>query len=98
MFRGTLNSKIDPTHFGVGSVVVGSHKEYWLVVGSNKVVRLLNLSTYQLSKDGSTVEDINFISSDEAREICNLTEEHFAFSDYTLDAEGLKSVEFKFKY
>lgn len=97
MFRGQVKSKIDPEHFGSGSVIVLS-KEKWLVVHSNNFVYALNLRTFEMTDDGVEVEDVYFMSESEARELCDLCDNSCTYSDFTLNAEGVKTMPFKFAY
>lgn len=88
MFRGKTKSKMQPDQFGVGSIIKAA--DDYLVVGFVKSVKVLNLVTMELSHDLVDVEDINFISENEARKICTLVNPNWAFTDFEIDAKGLK--------
>lgn len=92
MFRDTDGTEINEKYFSVGSVVIAGHNKY-LVVGEGKYVRLLCLKTFKVLKGGRDVEDPNFLSATEARELISNTAGdllQYTFSDFDLDPRGLK--------
>lgn len=91
MFRGTLASKMQKDQFGVGSLVKGGNFQSWLVVGFDNSVNLVDLYTMvMVSDEWVNVEDMNFLSTNEARELVDLTGLHWTFTDYELEPAGLK--------
>lgn len=93
MFRGTVASKMHLDQFGVGSLIKGGNFQSWLVIGFDNAVNLIDLYTMMMvSDEWVNVEDVNFLSTDEARELMNLTGLHWTFTDYDLEPEGLKKI------
>ena len=94
MFRGTIASKMQLNQFGVGSIVKAGINHAWLVVGQDNAVNLVDMHTMQLiSHEWVNVEDMNFISTNEARELMCLTAYvHWTFTDFEFDAKGIKKI------
>lgn len=87
MFRDKTKSTIDPTLFGAGSIVVEDNKDYLVVCHGNQV-RLLDLETFELLSNPATVEDVNFLSTDEAKKLIDPL--NGTMSDYDFQPKGLK--------
>jgi hypothetical protein len=93
MFRDTTGSEMTPKNFGVGSTFSGEWDNRYLVVANSaSTVALVNLKTMGLVGSPVEVEDINCLSSAEARALGNQTGLNWTFSDFELDARGLKYV------
>ena len=94
MFRMKQGLKMDPSRFGVGSVINGGRTNRLLVVAvDDSHTRLLDLMTFTLLHPVVKVEDVNFISEDECRQLISGT--GWAFSDFEFETEGLKDFSFK---
>lgn len=92
MFKDTSKSVISPKNFGVGSLIrVQSPERSWLVVASTTTaILLVDLSTFELSKKCAVVEDCNHLTENEARMVVSLTDIGYTFSDFDLEAKGMK--------
>ena len=90
-------SPINVKNFGVGSCFVDCSGDVYLVIPNSlpNHVATLYLPEMTISKS-KCVEDINYLSEDEARELWRLVPGNNAFSDMVLKPEGLKR--FKLKY
>lgn len=99
MFKTNVQTPMDIIHFGIGSVIKGhDNDDDWIVVKISdqepNVVGLLNLyHMYVLSSSRTIVNDINFFTEQEARNLMDCL--HHAFSDYDLDPKGLKFYSLK---
>ena len=93
MFRGSKPSDISPKNFGAGSIIEGSPGDRWLVVnyGDNSV-RLVDLNYFGLLNGSVAVEDPNYLTETQARELVRLIDDCYTFSDYELVPEGLKEI------
>ena len=85
-------SKMDPAHFGAGSIIKGN--DPWLVVSAVTEGRLglLNLKTMTVNKDTIAVEDVNYITRSELAKLVELTKDNWTISDYTFVSVGLKQL------
>lgn len=97
MFRDTGNAKMSKDTVGVGSTVKGNFdsEDYMFVCIGDKSVGLLNLQTMIIDgKSVVSVEDINYISSAEARNILNSlgNKLNWTFTDFEIIPKGLKRV------
>ena len=93
MFRDTKFTKIDPANFGAGSIVQDGNVNY-LVAACGKSVALLDLQNFQMLGSWVSVADPNFLSQDEARQVCNQIE-GATFSDHTLLTIGIKGYSYR---
>ena len=94
MFRGKEASFVDPKHFGVGSIVNGGSMMRLMVVAvDGSHVRLLDLSNFGLLYPVVKVEDVNFMSEDEVRQLISGT--NWAFTDFVYDPKGVKELDFE---
>lgn len=90
MFRNPLQVGLSPEHFGAGQILFGDYK--YLVVGGigAECIILINLQSMQQLQGFVSVENINQLSQEEARKVCDLTKLNWAFSDFDFDARGIK--------
>lgn len=87
-------SPMTKEHFSVGSIFYLSKNERFLVVADNSIssVFLVSLETFTRTKNAAVkVLDINWITEEEARAICNLANTNAAFSDFDFNEKGLKN-------
>ena len=90
MFRKPPSAGLSPEHFGAGQILVGDYK-YLLVGGIGaECIILINLQSMQQLQGFVQVEDINQISQEEARKVCDLTKLNWTFSDFDFDTKGIK--------
>ena len=93
MFRKASNSGLTQSKFSVGSRISANNEIFVIVAEDSSSIRLLRLSNFLLERNSSIVsvivEDINFISEDELRELIRQTTD-YAFSDFDFDCAGLK--------
>ena len=94
MFRGTKPSLMDPKSFGVGTVVKEGHDMFLLVAAFTREVCFIDLATFAKASDYIKVEDVNFLSEKEAREVIDSMKRGATFTDYFISTSGLKGVEF----
>ena len=95
MFRDTKGSEMSIKQFGVGSTISGEGSDRYLIIGRTDhsgVVGLLNLQTMKRVGKEVSVEDVNCLSSAEARALSNEVGLPWTFSDFDCDAQGLKFV------
>ena len=94
MFRDTKSSGMSYEKLGVGSIIEGDNRIQFLIVGANteSSVQILNLKTMVLSDNSVPVQDINFLSTNEARVLCNYVESSWTFSDFDFNSKGLKQL------
>jgi hypothetical protein len=90
MFRGIQKSKMQPDQFGVGSIFEADRSNRYVVVSEGPCVRILNLNTFEVSTNWVSVEDVNFLTQDEARKVVNLADLNFTFSDFDFNPSGIK--------
>ena len=84
-------SPLSVIHLGVGSYISCSNYEKWLLVSDiSNYISLVSLKDFRRTKDSIKVNDINWISEEEARSICNLTKANAAFCDFEFDTRGIK--------
>jgi len=91
MFRGT-NTKPELKNFGAGSIMSLGIDSY-LVVAEGKEVALMNLATFQREGHWVEVQDVYFLSEEDARELGNMID-GVTFSDYELMPRGIKEMKF----
>ena len=90
MFRGTGKSIMNSESFGAGSTIKDSKNTYLVVSNAdNNQVYLICLNTMEMLPKSVNVEDVNYMSQTETRDLVNnnLTD---AFSDYEFIPAGLK--------
>jgi len=94
MFRNSKPSDISLKNFGAGSTIEGSPGEKWLVVndGDNRV-RLVDMEYYGALDGSVEVEDPNFLTEEQARQLVRLIDDCYTFSDYTLNPAGIKQTQ-----
>lgn len=94
MFRDTSKSPMSPQNFGVGSIIDAYGSGKFLVVADqvDDVVYLVRLKDMMALPGQIGVMDINHLSESEARELVELTQLNYTFSDFTLDSKGIKNV------
>lgn len=91
MFRGKQDSKMCADQFGVGSTMKAGDQGPWLVVKISHIrIGLIHLPSMTLIEDDVVVEDVNFVSVEEARKLCNLANHNFTFTDFDMDSKGYK--------
>lgn len=90
MFRGIQKSKMQHDQFGVGSIFEAGRNERFLVVFQHSAIKVLSLQTFELSANSVQVEDVNFLTQEETRQIVNLTGLNYTFSDFDFKSAGLK--------
>lgn len=95
MFRNSI-SKIDPEHFGVGSIIKAGEFSKWLLVSfKQNFVSLVNMDTFEVIPNCSFgVVDQNFLSEDEARLLIDESigkKLQYTYTDFELDPKGLKN-------
>ena len=92
MFKDKTKSEINHKHFGVGSIMKAGNHQSYLVCGDGRVfgdVFLLDMNTFQVvTKTRIAVEDINFFTEKEVREISNSTP--YIITEFEFDSKGLK--------
>lgn len=91
MFRGTT-TKPELKNFGAGSIMKLGNDSY-LVVAEGNQVSLLNLETFQRNGQWVEVENVYFLSEEDARELGNMVD-GVTFSDYELLPRGFKELKF----
>jgi hypothetical protein len=91
MFKKNQPSDMKPEHFGVGSIIIVSDKQY-LVCGTDDRAWLLDCNTFIRATPISSnrITDLNWFSEDEARQLIGLLD--VAFSDVDIDTKGLKGT------
>jgi hypothetical protein len=94
MFKKNQPSDMKPENFGVGSIVILSRKQY-LVCGSITSLParawLLDCDTFiHATTFSDKIDDLNWFSEDEARQLIGLLD--VAFSDVDIDTRGLKGT------
>jgi hypothetical protein len=90
MFRDTLKSEKDPTHFGIGSTITGEGNEAFLVICTGvNCVSLLDWGTFKVKGPSIAVEDVNFLTENETRTLVSASLP-WTISDYTLSPKGMK--------
>ena len=90
MFRNLRPSDLNPKNFGAASTIAGDPSESWVVVNEDGKVRLMNLQTFQMVPGHIEVEDPNWLTESQARELVRLIDNNYTFSDYTLLPKGFK--------
>jgi hypothetical protein len=89
MFRGTKRSELSRENFSVGSFIgEGNNPKKWLVVSCGNYVQLLRMKDFDLLGASVTVEDPNFLSKEETRNLIKVLPG--TFTDYDFDPQGLK--------
>ena len=94
MFRDTTKSKMDKSYFGVGSTIGTSNPNEYLLIGAGEdYVRVVDLETMMTVRDVVRVDDVNYLTANEARKVVEETvgaELGYTYSDFTLNPEGFK--------
>ena len=93
MFKTNAMSEMHITKFGAGSIIEASGgEEYFLVIGYEELntISLVNMKTWRRVGCTIKVEDINFLTRQEAEALCKQTGYQHTFSDYSLYPAGLK--------
>jgi hypothetical protein len=89
MFRGTKRTQLSKENFGAGSFVgEGNDPKKWLVVAQGSSVVLMRMKDFELIGLLVPVEDPNFLSKEETRNLINVLPG--TFTDYDFDTRGLK--------
>lgn len=103
MFRDVPDTGINPEVMGAGSVICGGpkdsqHENYLIVANANKTaVALVDNLTYCLVSKWVNVENVNYLSSSECRELTNEVGSKlmWTFTDFFMATRGMKSACFK---
>ncbi len=83
-------SPLDSTHFGAGSRISIGKKEHYLVIDAGGGVALVNMTDFVVSEIVD-VDDANWLTESEARELVSNSINSAAFSDCVLSPMGWKS-------
>ena len=84
-------SKLSKSNYGAGSFLVGECGQKWLLVSTaDNCIKLLDLTTMELLDGHVKVDDVNWVTEDDMRKICQLTNLNWTISDYDFDIKGLK--------
>ncbi len=91
MFRDS-KSEMDVTKMGCGSLMSFGHgSEYLIVALNSREVSLVHTGTFQRVNNAVVVvEDVNFLSSNEVRNLHDLIKDNTTFSDYSFDPKSYK--------
>lgn len=92
MFKDSVKSKLDISHFGAGSIVQpdGPNGPHCLLVAiDDTLITYLNLEDFLLSNTRMKVSDANHLTSSEARGLVNLIFVDYGFNSTFSDAELL---------
>lgn len=103
MFRDVPDTGINPDVVGAGSVIGGGHEfdsqseNYLVIANANKTaVALVDNTTYTLVTPWISVENVNYLSSGECRElikpVSNLL--GWTFTDFSISTRGMKTTKF----
>lgn len=90
MFRGESNIDLEQKYFSVGSTISLFDEGEFLIIGEGNTINLLSLVTFQVTTVWIAVEDCNFISEQEIRNLLGSYQNMSAFSDYEFHPLGLK--------
>jgi len=95
MFRGQSDTDLSVKNFSVGSIINANGDKYLVIATrGQRSVELLDLQTYKHVEGSATVEDINFMSEQELRELVDVSIgriRQWTFSDFDFDPQGLKN-------
>ena len=95
MFRGQSDTDLSVKNFSVGSIINANGDKYLVIATrGQRSVELLDLQTYKQVEGSATVEDINFMSEQELRELVDVSIgriRQWTFSDFDFDPQGLKN-------
>lgn len=94
MFRGKKPSDLNPKNFGAGSRIEGAPSESWLVICNDDRVGLIDLQTFRLVEGSIAAEDPNYLTESQTRELVQLIDNNYTFSDYDFHPAGFKEVKF----
>lgn len=101
MFRDTKKTPLSELNVGAGSVVSSgdnsSVKQRWLIVATDADhVALVSNETFEIESDVIEVQDPNFLSGDEARQLCSKISDkmQWTFTDFFFSTKGMKNVGF----
>lgn len=103
MYRDIPNTGINPDVMGAGSVICGGasndqRTNYLIIANCNKTaVALVDNSTYCLVSKWVNVENVNYLSSSECRELTADVGSQlmWTFTDFFMATNGMKSTSFK---
>lgn len=91
MYRETKKSQLSTKYIGAGSTFgENSDKEFLIVSQGDKLVRSLNLLTFELS-ESIQVLDANWLSMDEMRELTRKASGTATLSDFSINPKGFKN-------
>jgi len=91
MFRGTQKTELSERNFSAGSYInVGSFGKFMVISDGKHGVNLLNLNTYEVMGKWNNVQDPNFLSEAETRELVGIMD--ITFTDCDFDPKGMKKV------
>ena len=96
MYRNNTNTKLDEDNFSVGSIINDDRPK--LVIGfvrnGEQMIKLLDLRTFQVDDmENIPVQDMNFLSQEEASNLVNHTQS--TRSDFDWQPVGLKQLKYK---
>lgn len=91
LFRLTEKTDIDPEVMGVGSLIKCPGEKFLIVQDNNSpnIIRLMNMIDYKVSSTHVVVENVNYISENELRQLMSYVCSG-AFSDYEFNPKGIK--------
>ena len=103
MFRDVPDTGINPEVMGAGSVICGGpkdsqHENYLIIANGDKTaVALVDNLTYCLASKWVNVENVNYLSSMECRELTNEVGSKLmlTFTDFFVATRGMKSTCFE---
>lgn len=94
MFKTDKPSEMSAKHFGAGSTIEAGNNKY-LVVSSESDVCCVSLSTFEVVGCWTKVQDINYLTSKEARTLVDKGPGNalqYTYTDFDLIPKGLKNV------
>lgn len=95
MFRSKAPSKMSPDVFGIGSTISAGKGHNWLVVmppGTTNEVTLVNLQDMGVSELRLHVEDVHYLTEQEARDLVYIANSNWTFSDFECHSVGYKML------
>lgn len=96
MFRSKAPSKMSPDTFGIGSTISAGKGHNWLVILSpgtkTNEVTLVNLQDMTVSCLVVQVEDVHYLTEQDARNLVTIANSNWTFSDFECHSVGYKML------